>query len=248
MAELTRIVSDGDSGSWVIDPATFEVYGHVVATDMLGDAYVIPLDRTLADIQTFFGAKSVTLPATVDFSIAALEKSSLGSDQLLKQCETEPHQLQKAENGSSETDITSTWMPHGGLEMTYYDAHDVNLDLMFPEFPESWAPLSNGNPSRTPPAHVWSPSSEARLKHFDTTIEGAHDPPLDSGYHTVDRSPEGPFHVFSAPPRPFPPFRTPFDSDFDVLMPLSKRPLEDDSTKEAKMPRLEPFPWESEQS
>ena len=59
-------VQDGDSGSWVIDPVTLEVFGHVVAADILGDAYVVPICDTFSDITTALGLKSVTLPGCED--------------------------------------------------------------------------------------------------------------------------------------------------------------------------------------
>ncbi|QPC77962.1 hypothetical protein HYE68_008714 [Fusarium pseudograminearum] len=40
----------GDSGSWVVDASTMEVYGHLVATDMLSSSYVIPLVDIIEDI------------------------------------------------------------------------------------------------------------------------------------------------------------------------------------------------------
>ncbi|KAI1311641.1 hypothetical protein F5Y03DRAFT_284940 [Xylaria venustula] len=52
----------GDSGSWVICLTTGEVYGHVVSTDMFGEAYVMPLDDTLRDIQAHLRATYVGLP------------------------------------------------------------------------------------------------------------------------------------------------------------------------------------------
>ncbi|KAK4062831.1 uncharacterized protein Triagg1_9701 [Trichoderma aggressivum f. europaeum] len=57
----------GDSGSWVIDPLTYEVFGHIVATDMLGDAYVIPLQSIFEDIRAWHDAQSVNLPTAPDF-------------------------------------------------------------------------------------------------------------------------------------------------------------------------------------
>ncbi|KAK5989223.1 hypothetical protein PT974_10725 [Cladobotryum mycophilum] len=55
-------ITDGDSGSWVVDPETGNVYGHVVATDPFGDAYVIPFDNLLDDIRRCLNATSVKLP------------------------------------------------------------------------------------------------------------------------------------------------------------------------------------------
>ncbi|KAJ4865690.1 rad4 transglutaminase-like domain-containing protein [Trichoderma breve] len=67
----------GDSGSWVIDPLTYEVFGHIVATDMLGDAYVIPLQNIFEDIRTWHDAQSVNLPTAPDFGATLL---SIGTE------------------------------------------------------------------------------------------------------------------------------------------------------------------------
>ncbi|KAL6808354.1 hypothetical protein V8C40DRAFT_259689 [Trichoderma camerunense] len=66
----------GDSGSWVIDPLTYEVFGHIVATDMLGDAYVIPLQSIFEDIRTCHHAQSVNLPTSPDFGAKLLSSSA----------------------------------------------------------------------------------------------------------------------------------------------------------------------------
>ncbi|KKP00427.1 protein PNG1 [Trichoderma harzianum] len=66
----------GDSGSWVIDPLTYEVFGHIVATDMLGDAYVIPLQSIFEDIRTWHDAQSVNLPTAPDFGAKLLSIST----------------------------------------------------------------------------------------------------------------------------------------------------------------------------
>lgn len=71
-ANMSFTVSDGDSGAWVVDPVGGEVYGHVVATDMFGDAYVIPMGGILEDMKWHLGAESVDLPSSIDFSIVAL--------------------------------------------------------------------------------------------------------------------------------------------------------------------------------
>ncbi|KAM0795600.1 hypothetical protein BDR22DRAFT_893999 [Usnea florida] len=54
-------LTSGDCGSWVVDPLTHEVYGHVVASDTMGDSYVVPLNATLRDMEEKLGA-AVSLP------------------------------------------------------------------------------------------------------------------------------------------------------------------------------------------
>lgn len=56
------VLDAGDCGSWVVDSVTHEVYGHVVASDAFGDAYVIPLDNTFRDIKQQLAADQVCLP------------------------------------------------------------------------------------------------------------------------------------------------------------------------------------------
>ena len=56
------VIDAGDCGSWVVDSVTHEVYGHVIASDAFGDAYVIPLDNTFRDIRQQLAADQVCLP------------------------------------------------------------------------------------------------------------------------------------------------------------------------------------------
>ncbi|KAK1749333.1 hypothetical protein QBC47DRAFT_426814 [Echria macrotheca] len=65
-------VRDGDSGSWVVNPVSMEVYGHIAATDMTGDAYVLPLHRSFDEMKQVLGVESVDLPRTADLLDAAL--------------------------------------------------------------------------------------------------------------------------------------------------------------------------------
>ncbi|KAH7111489.1 hypothetical protein B0J13DRAFT_272324 [Dactylonectria estremocensis] len=52
---------NGECGSIVIDRATNEVYGHVVGSDPLGHAYVVPLAYVLEQVKACFEAKHVGL-------------------------------------------------------------------------------------------------------------------------------------------------------------------------------------------
>ncbi|TGJ79188.1 hypothetical protein E0Z10_g9578 [Xylaria hypoxylon] len=59
-------IRDGDSGSWVIDASRFEVYGQLVASDMFGSGYAIPMTDILSDIKSQLGAQAVELPNCID--------------------------------------------------------------------------------------------------------------------------------------------------------------------------------------
>ncbi|OCL04909.1 hypothetical protein AOQ84DRAFT_269229, partial [Glonium stellatum] len=56
-----RGVVDGDCGSLVVDSNTLEAYGHVVGSNPLGEAYVVPLEDTIAQVRTDLRAKEVHL-------------------------------------------------------------------------------------------------------------------------------------------------------------------------------------------
>jgi hypothetical protein len=55
-------VVKGDCGSIIIDQGTFEVYGHVVGSDIAGHAHVVPLIHTIDQVKASFGACNVGLP------------------------------------------------------------------------------------------------------------------------------------------------------------------------------------------
>jgi hypothetical protein len=55
-------ILDGDSGAWVIDRNTNEVYGHVIATDPFGDAYIIPFFELMEDMKKQLNAQQITFP------------------------------------------------------------------------------------------------------------------------------------------------------------------------------------------
>jgi hypothetical protein len=61
-------IQRGDSGGWVVEYLTLEVYGHLVASDVLRDGYVIPLLDTLEDIRERTHAQEVGLATGVDIA------------------------------------------------------------------------------------------------------------------------------------------------------------------------------------
>ncbi|KAI1423759.1 hypothetical protein F5Y12DRAFT_514886 [Xylaria sp. FL1777] len=61
----------GDSGTWVVDAETFEVYGHVIAKTSSGEVFVVPFLDCLEDIKKRLNAESVTLPELTHDSVAS---------------------------------------------------------------------------------------------------------------------------------------------------------------------------------
>ena len=51
----------GDSGAWVVDPLTSELYGHVVASDVFGIACVIPIEDIFKAIKTQLSLQAIRL-------------------------------------------------------------------------------------------------------------------------------------------------------------------------------------------
>jgi hypothetical protein len=55
------VLEAGDSGAWVYDSKTLEVYGHVVGKGVFGDILVMPMHATIKDIQMTLNARHVRL-------------------------------------------------------------------------------------------------------------------------------------------------------------------------------------------
>jgi hypothetical protein len=51
----------GDSGAWVVDPVTNELYGHVVASDVFGIAYVVPIEDIFKAIKIQLSLQTIRL-------------------------------------------------------------------------------------------------------------------------------------------------------------------------------------------
>jgi hypothetical protein len=56
----------GDSGSWVVDPSSGRILGHVASIDAFGEAFIVPFQETLRDIRNSLGAVHVRLPSQDD--------------------------------------------------------------------------------------------------------------------------------------------------------------------------------------
>ncbi|KAF4451230.1 hypothetical protein F53441_5773 [Fusarium austroafricanum] len=74
-------LSPGDSGSWVVDAKTSDLFGHVVSVDAFGESQVMPVDSTLESIRMHLNATRVFLPDSYEIQRlqAALEVSSTDS-------------------------------------------------------------------------------------------------------------------------------------------------------------------------
>jgi hypothetical protein len=95
----------GDSGAWVVHAAGPTMYGHVVATNTFGEAYVVPSNDTFENIRECLGAVSVTLPSIPDASTESLSYESVTAWIQPKQS-SQPASLKKFED--DEQAVSST--------------------------------------------------------------------------------------------------------------------------------------------
>lgn len=75
-----QAIHDGDSGSWIVDCDTMELYGHLVATGIFDEGIVVPMKNIFDDIKDQFCAISVTLPTVIDILSKNLEVSQVTTD------------------------------------------------------------------------------------------------------------------------------------------------------------------------
>lgn len=67
---LTRRTQPGDSGAWVLDAVTGDIYGHIVATDpVTGLAFIIPAYKIFNEIKRRYDTESL-LPTYSSFYVA----------------------------------------------------------------------------------------------------------------------------------------------------------------------------------
>ncbi|KAI9794814.1 MAG: hypothetical protein M1816_002942 [Peltula sp. TS41687] len=118
-------LSAGDSGSWVVDQKSFEVYGHVVATDAFGEALVIPMKSTLQDIKDRFAMDEVSIPDVTQVECCQLEIMAtvrptssellssrsvvVGAAAVSKNLNSDIHQFQQQADPSDHSDILETF-------------------------------------------------------------------------------------------------------------------------------------------
>lgn len=79
---MLLVLNSGDCGSWVVEPSTCEVYGHVVASDAMGDTYVVPLNATLRDMEEKLGA-AVYLPTEADIHTWLVQRAKAAAEQII---------------------------------------------------------------------------------------------------------------------------------------------------------------------
>ena len=82
--EVEESLSSGDSGSWVVDATTGDVYGMIVAgSTLLREEYVIPAAEIGQDICLAMRADTVRLPSFQDVMTAHTEEQSTGPNLVL---------------------------------------------------------------------------------------------------------------------------------------------------------------------
>ena len=89
---IILVLNAGDCGSWVVDLSTCEVYGHIVASDAMGDTYVVPLDATLRDMKKRLQA-AVSLPTEADIHAWLAQHAKAAAEQVTVPARSEKNKL-----------------------------------------------------------------------------------------------------------------------------------------------------------
>ncbi|KAI0545437.1 hypothetical protein F4679DRAFT_477928 [Xylaria curta] len=113
-------ILDGDSGSWVVDATHFEVYGQLVASDVFGSGYVIPMTDILRDIKLQLGAQSVELPSLVDI----IQARTKDKDERLVTCDQDQYGLKTM---SSRISLSSSTPDHHS-RITILSLSDISYE------------------------------------------------------------------------------------------------------------------------
>lgn len=110
------LVAKGDSGAWVVHHAGPQLYGHAVAIDFFGEAYVIPASDTLENVRSCLGAATVTLPQPIDFRTSTSQDNCSIPEPNAKELSSEDITETLHESNESQEFSGSGSSGDGGLE------------------------------------------------------------------------------------------------------------------------------------
>ncbi|KAI0418852.1 hypothetical protein F5X98DRAFT_94785 [Xylaria grammica] len=190
----------GDSGSWVIREETGEVYGHVVSIDMFGEAYVMPFNHTLRDVQAHLHADYVGLP-TEERSKLSKKSDAADNQQMAKESHGWPAELPPSTEVLA-TIIADTEAPLMGSMNHPRSISSDTFDSGYVTDPQQWqlvhqmdnacAPISPPSPSMEgSPNRVESKNEKAesvQLKHHKVFCDQCNDHPEGfRGRHELQR-------------------------------------------------------------
>jgi nucleoside phosphorylase len=116
-------ISKGDSGSIVVDKETFHVYGHIMGTNPLSYACVVPLVDTIRQVRHCFRAAEVTLPSG---NAALYDTRDIGVDrQFLVMSPTPINPIDRKEKRPAHlaTDSTPMNLSHRPTEVHFFQEH-----------------------------------------------------------------------------------------------------------------------------
>jgi len=89
-----------------VNPVTGLVYGHVVASDLFGDIYVVPMDAMLAEIKATLGASSVSIEVSSFINTSRkLASSAMGGDS--GYCSIDPSPAYRSANSPCRRKVVS---------------------------------------------------------------------------------------------------------------------------------------------
>ncbi|KAJ4291768.1 hypothetical protein N0V90_009663 [Kalmusia sp. IMI 367209] len=124
----------GDSGSLVIDALTGQAYGHVVASDPVGDVYIVPMTETLHQIECMFETKDVRLPDPLRLlTEAALLRLSQGQYPRAREAITALSDLVQQLCDSHEWQQLSHWVRTSASRLALLTSSDDGLAEVFPQ-------------------------------------------------------------------------------------------------------------------
>ena len=145
----------------------------MVASDMFGDAYIIPMTSILRDIKKHLRAESVELPSTIDFSIIALNKNPAQDAFPLEFGLSCQHDF--------------------NFETSFPETGDVFNFGRMGDWPSAIELV------RTGVAGYEEPPASTMVNGIPSGLHSPIEQSTDSGYHTLDTTPSGPSPDTSPP-------------------------------------------------
>ncbi|KAI1074808.1 hypothetical protein F5B20DRAFT_427400 [Whalleya microplaca] len=173
-------LSPGDSGSWVVNESTGEVYGHVVSIDAFGEAQVMPILSTLESIRMRLDAYRVSFPTLEDICSMrrGLSTSRTGE---LNDASCTDRDGRSGMDRSSLNPEAEPFVPSMGPSLSNIDDHAIDFHNNSPSGPgddiakHQEMPYRSGYGVRQQPFKIDSGYSSRNISRSDDNDDGDDD-------------------------------------------------------------------------
>jgi len=179
------VLAPGDSGAWVVDSASNQLHGHVVASDVFGVSYIVPAPDVFKDIQRRLSLQAIKLPASTApiFEARVPRTNGLSQEQVSKTLSDALKAVGFHQNFSGESGIGHQSSSEGGLPAKA-ETQSIARHKNLPNLPSHGPFLDSSNVNMRV-----SEFDEPQQHRADSKSEMRYMKPVMENHHSASSSP-----------------------------------------------------------